>query len=301
MIGKALKRITATLALASIFTAAAVESAMAQNTGRTPTTSRIEYHGGAVEWGTSDVYLIFYGCWADTCGAAGDTRTMSLLADFASSVGGTPYFQINRTYPSSSGSAPGGGLLFAGSLVDSSYSHGVELSVSDVQTIITEKITTGALPQDPAGIYVVIASADVGSAATGFCVPSAPPFHGYAPMFDGIPQVYAFIGNPIRCPAIAAPQFFAKNARQLPTPNGNFAGDSIASTLTQVLNNIMSDPRGDGWFDRYGLEAGDKCADTYGQTYLTPGGAQANIHLWIHDFLIPENWVNDGKGRCAMQ
>jgi hypothetical protein len=42
--------------------------------------------------GTSDLYIVWYGCWADTCGVAGDTMTMSLIDDFGWSVGGTPYF-----------------------------------------------------------------------------------------------------------------------------------------------------------------------------------------------------------------
>src|SRR5262249_4994768 len=130
--------------------------------------------------------------------------------------------------------------------------------------------------------------------------PNAPPFHGFATMFQGSEQKYAFIGNPNRCATVAAPQFFAKNGNQLPTPNGNLTGDAIASNLAHVLNNIMSDPRGDAWFDRYGLEAGDKCANTYGLTYLKPNGSRANLHLGSHDFLIPLNWVNDGKGRCAI-
>jgi hypothetical protein len=185
-------------------------------------------------------------------------------------------------------------------VVDSSYSHGVELTASDIQQIIGAQLDSGALPQDPTGLYVVVASADVGSAATGFCAPSVPPHHGRG-MWGGIPYAYGFVGNPNRCPAVAAPQFFAKNSRQLPTPNGNLAGDAMASTLARLLNNMVTDPYGTAWFDRYGLEAGDKCVDTYGQTYLTPSGARANIHLSTHDFLIQQNWVNDGKGRCAMQ
>jgi phosphate-induced protein 1 len=297
MIGNIIKRTLVALAI----TVAVAGSAAAQNSSRTPTNSKIEYHGGAVMLGTSDIYFIFYGCWEDTCGTAGDTKTMSLVNDFALSIGGTLYFQMNATYPGGDGRGPSGGLIWGGSVTDSSYSHGVELSVSDIKAIITEKLATGALPQDPIGIYVVVASADIGSAATGFCVPSAPPYHGHATLFEGVPQEFAFIGNPNRCPAVAAPQFFNKNGRQLPTPNGNLAGDAMASTLAHVLNNAVTDPRGDAWFDRNGLEASDKCVDQYGQTYLMPNGARANFHTWTNDdFLIQENWVNIGKGHCAM-
>ena len=100
-----------------------------------------------------------------------------------------------------------------------------------------------------AGIYVVIASADVGSAATGFCVPSALGHHGTGSAL-GAQFKYAFLGNPTRCPRIAAPQFFSRKT-QLPTPNGNLAADAMASTLAQVLSGVVTNPTGGGWFDRY--------------------------------------------------
>jgi hypothetical protein len=80
----------------------------------------------------------------------------------------------------------------------------------------------------------------------------------------------------------------------------------LASNLAHALNATFTNPRGNGWFDRYGLENADKCVDalgqpTFGQTYLTANGARANIHLGAAgDYLIQQNWVNDRKGRCAM-
>jgi hypothetical protein len=257
------------------------------------------YHGGAVETDAPDVFFIWYGCWEDTCGTAGDTMTSSLVTEVSGTLGGTPYFQMNATYPSDPWGPPSGALFLGGSVMDSSYSHGVELTASDIQAIIGAQLDSGALPADPLGIYIVVASADVGSAATGFCAPSAPPHHGRG-YWEGWRYAYGFIGNPSRCPTVAAPQFFAKNGRRLPTPNGNLAGDAMATTLARLLNNMVTDPYGDAWFDRYGLEAADKCVGMYGPTFVTANGAQANLHLGSHDFLIQQNWVNDVKGRCAM-
>ena len=155
------------------------------------------------------------------------------------------------------------------------------------------------MPYDPSGIYLVFASADVSSTATGFCIPNAPPHHGYG-VVNGSNFRYGFVGSALRCPTLAAPQFIAPGGGWLPTPNDNLEADAMVSTVAHVLNAIVTDPLGDAWFDRYGLENSDKCAGTYGQTFLKATGARANVRLLYGDFLIQQNWVNDRKGRCAL-
>jgi len=155
------------------------------------------------------------------------------------------------------------------------------------------------LPQDPVGVYVVIASADVNSVATGFCVQSALPHHGTG-MTLGVPFEYAFLGNPMQCPSVAAPQFFSRSGAQLPSPNGSLAGDAMASTMAELLSETVTDPTDTGWFDRYGLENAAKCEGHFGPTYAPSNGAQANIRWGQRDYLIQQNWVNDRKAHCAM-
>jgi hypothetical protein len=219
------------------------------------------------------------------------------LRDFVTSIGGTPYFQINSGYPNLHGQTPTGALFYAGEVSDR-YSHGLELTAADIQGIINNKISTFALPLDPGGVYVVLASADVSSQATGFCIPSAPPHHGVGEVF-GTPYKYAFIGNPMRCPSVAAAQFF-DNGTLLPSPNGSVAADAMASTFANLLSRVVTNPTGSAWFDRYGLENATKCEGQFGETNLTANGARANVRWGQRDFLIQQNWVNDRKGRCAM-
>src|SRR5262245_2597494 len=83
------------------------------------TDSRMAYHGGPVMTGSQDVYFVWYGCWMLAgCGGASarynDLATVTILSDFTSSLGGSPYFQMNAGYPGGSGFAPSGGLLFGG-------------------------------------------------------------------------------------------------------------------------------------------------------------------------------------------
>src|SRR4051812_2073082 len=58
-----------------------------KNAGGQAAASSIGYHGGPVILGTTHVYYIWYGNWA------ANTAT-TILTDFASSVGGSPYFNI---------------------------------------------------------------------------------------------------------------------------------------------------------------------------------------------------------------
>lgn len=274
-----------------------VVSAAAQNQRLT---SKMLYHDGPVLPGIRNIYMIWYGCWADNCGFAGDTKTMSLVSDFLISIGNSRYAQINSTYTDASGQPAASSFIYGGDLIDGSYSHFLDLSQSDMVSLISKYVNNFQLPQDPNGIYVIVSSADVASTGTGFCTPSAPPFHGQG-IVNGSIVRYIFLGNPKRCPSVAGPQFSLSG----PTPNDTYAGDVLVSNLAHALNGTVTNPAGNGWFDRYGLENTDKCQDAlgnpaFGPTYLTANGARANVRMGSRDYLIQQNWVNDRKARCAM-
>jgi hypothetical protein len=244
--------------------------------------------------GTPGVYVIWYGTRDNN---ADNTAVQFILTDFLSNVGGSPYFQINAMYANGIGGAPSGALFYSGAAIDR-YSHGLELTASDMEGIVSNQILSGGLPLTPSGIYVVLASADVSSNSTGFCQPSALPPHGTGEVL-GTQFRYAFLGNPNRCPSVAAPQFFS-GVTQLPTPNNNLAADAMASTLAQVLSRVITNPTGGAWFDRYGLENAAKCVGQFGTTYATANGARANLRLGSLDYLIQQNWVITKKEHCAM-
>ena len=259
------------------------------------TDSRILYHDGPIMPGTVPIYIIWYGNWA------GDTTT-TILPDLASSLGGSPYFLINTTYPRADNVAPNGGLLYAGSVADS-YSQGPSLTVENIRQIVENQVMNGQLPLDTAGIYLVIGSSDVTDLrpdGSTFCTPGTSPHHGVA-IFSGSTIKYGYLGGANRCPISAGPQFVAPDGTILPTPNDNFAADAMASSFARLLNVIVTNPLGyGGWYDRYGLENSDKCVGKFGATYVTPNGSRANIRLGGRDFLIQQNWINDRRGRCTM-
>lgn len=224
-----------------------------------------------------------------------NSTTQQIVVDFSSNLGGSDYFLINQGYPDSTGAAPNGASLDTRSFEDSSYSHGTDLNPLSMPEIVKDAITVSSIPVDPNGIYLIIAGPDIASSSTGFCAPNTPPHHGSFDYFL-VNLKYAFIGNPGRCPTTAAPQLTWPG----PTPNDDFAADGIANSIAAVLSAIVTNPYGDGWFDRYGLENSAKCQGTFGTTYGAANGSRANIRLGLRDFLIQQNWVNAHKGYCAM-
>lgn len=276
--------------------------AFAQNgSGIVKTNTKVLYHNGPVMQGTSAVYLIWYGNWA-TERPGNNGWTIGVITDLVSNLGSSPYFRINTLYPDGSGTSPSGGLIYAGAVNDS-YSHGPTLTVSDIQGVVSQQLASGSLPLDTAGIYVVLASSDVTDIypnSNTYCTPPfAPPHHGVG-SFSGTLFKYAFIGNPARCPTIAASQFFVPGGSTLMSPNDDIYADAIASTLAHALSIVVSNPTGTAWFDRYGLENATKCQGKFGETYPSANGSPANMRLGQRDYLIQQNWVNVRRGYCGL-
>ena len=286
--------------LSLVVLAVVVSFALCGTSARAESQSPITYHGGPVM--SSDhvnVYFIWYGNWKGSLPGS-DILTQMILTDLAIYIGQRPRFNINSTYSDGNGNAANS-VIFGG-MADDAYSHGTTLSVSDIQEVIANRITARWLPADPVGIYVVMASPDVTDKrpdGTNFCAPDAPPYHGVF-SYNGEWMKYAFVGNPERCPATAGAQFIAPDGSRLPTPNTNFAGDVMASSLMHALDTTLTDPFGNAWFDDQGKENADKCQGTFGKTYLTASGARANMSIGGRDYLIQQNWVNQQLGYCAL-
>jgi sugar lactone lactonase YvrE len=249
---------------------------------RRATTTQIQYHGGPVMLGTTNVYFIWYGNWAN------NTATQ-LLPFFASNIGGSSYFNINTTYYDGNGNHVSNSVDYGGSTADD-YSQGSSLSDDAVRTIVTDALTDGSLPLDPNGIYFVLTSADVVE-TSGFCSQYCYGFHRYMTV-SGVDVKYAFIGNPDQCASHCEPQTIS--------PNNNPGADAMASSIARFLDESVTDPLGTAWYDGQGRENATKCDGQYGTTSLAGNGSRYNMVLNGTQFLIQENWVNAGFGYCSM-
>ncbi len=241
----------------------------------------ITYHGGPVITGTTNVYYIWYGNWS------GNTAT-TILTDFASSIGGSPYFNINTTYYNGSNVHVSNSVHYAGSTTDS-YSQGTSLSDAQIQTVVSSAISSGRLPKDTNAVYFVLTSSDV-TASSGFCTQYCG-WHTHGTI-SGSDIKYSFVGNPDRCPSACEAQTTG--------PNGNAGADGMASIVAHELEEAVTDPDLNAWYDNRGYENADKCAWTFGTESTASNGAKYNVTLGSRQYLIQRNWVNASGGYCSM-
>jgi hypothetical protein len=243
----------------------------------------IDYHGGPLMLNTTNVYYIWYGNWSGN-------NAPDILNDLARGIGGSPYFNINTTYYNGSSVQVTNSVHYAGSTTDS-YSQGTSLTDAQIQGVVSGAIASGRVSKDPNAVYFVLTSSDV-TASSGFCTQYCG-WHTHGTI-AGIDIKYAFVGNPDRCPSACEAQTVS--------PSGNAGADGMASIVAHELQEAVTDPDLNAWYDRRGQENADKCAWTFGtESTLAPSGAKYNVTLSGRSFLIQQNWVNASGGYCAMQ
>jgi len=251
--------------------------------GATASGNGISYHGGAVMLGTTHVYFIWYGNWASN-------SATTILADWAKSLGGSPYFSINSTYYDGSNRFVSNSVTFGGAVFDN-YSLGTALDDNSIYAIVATAIGNGSLPLDANGVYFVLTSADVAE-TTGFCTAYCG-WHSSA-TFNSVSSQYAFVGNTLACPS-------GCEGSPGNDPNGNEGADGMASIMTHELDEAVTDPNGDAWYDSGGNEVGDLCNFNFGSNlYGTANGSIANVQLGPRNFLLQEDWVNASGGYCSI-
>ncbi len=246
----------------------------------------ISYHGGPVMLGTTTVYYIFYGNWPAAVTPT-DSSTRSILTDFAKNIGGSAYFNINTTYYNGSNQKVSNSVAYGGS-IDDNYSQGTVLTDSNVFTIVSNAITSGKFPNNANAVYFVLTSKDVNE-SSGFCTQYCG-WHTYGTV-NSTKIKYSFVGDPGRC--------ITSCAYQSVGPNLNAGADGMVSIIAHELEEAVTDPQLNAWYDSRGYENADKCAWTFGTMY-TANGAKANMHLGSRDYLIQRNWVNASGGSCAL-
>ncbi len=246
-------------------------------------TNGIAYHGGPVMLGTTNVYYIWYGNWSN------NTAT-TILTNFASSIGGSPYYNINTTYYNGSGTRLSNAVHYAGATNDN-YSQSATLTNAGVQAVVSNAITSGALPKDPNGVYFVLTSKDVAE-SSGFCTQYCG-WHTHS-LIGGTDIKFAFVGNPDRCPS-------ACSVQTTTSPNNNPGADGMASVIAHELEEAATDTQLNAWYDSRGYENADKCAWTFGTTSQASNGSLYNMTLGGSQYLIQQNWVNASGGYCSVK
>ena len=257
-------------------------SAEAKPTGNAaPGANGITNHGGPILTGTKTMYYIWYGNWA------GNSAT-TILTDFANSIGGSPYFNINSTYTNSSGGKVDNSVVYGGSTTVA-YPYGTALTDANIQSIVADAINSGALPKNTNAVYFVLTSQDV-NATSGFCTQYCG-WHDHATL-SGSDIKYSFVGNAARC--------ITSCSAQSSGPNGNAGADGMASIIAHEFEEASTDPDLNAWYDSSGQENADKCAWTFGTQSTAANGSKYNVTLGGKQYLIQQNWVHSAGGYCSM-
>ena len=260
----------------------------ALTTGGTRKTTAMNYYGGPLIT-TPTIYLIWYGNWNQSNGS--DTPAgQQLVRDWASSIGGTPHYNLNTSL-----SVPAytisGNVNFtptANEIVDAGTS--TSLSDTDIRNIVDRNVGGSKLPYNSNGVYFVITSSNV-TASSGFCTQYCG-WHTHGNVSAGHVR-YAFIGNAHRCLSACAAQTIS--------PNNNAGVDGAISVLTHELEEANTDPDINAWLDSRGYENADKCAWTFGHSqFQTSNGSWANMTFGGHNWLIQRNILKSGNSFFCM-
>lgn len=238
----------------------------------------IVYHGGPV-LSNPTLYFIWYGTWT--------ASDQNILETLASHIGGSPYANILTTYYDFTGQPILNTMNYGGSTTDN-YSLGRTLSDFSVQTIVETALNNKSLPVDNYGIYYVLAASDV-SETSGFCAKYCG-WHKNVVIGASHTNI-VFVGNGEHCPDACLTQAVS--------PNDDTGADSAASVIAHETDESITDPYGTAWFDSKGNEIADKCAYTYGETTTLPNGSLSNMQLGGLNYLIQQDWLNVGPGRCV--
>jgi hypothetical protein len=243
----------------------------------------LSLHTGNPMIGGVKIYYIWYG-------TAWDTASKNLLTSFGNSIGGTPYYNINSTYYDHNNVHVSNSVTLAGQ-TSTGYTYGTNLSDAQILSVVSNAITTGALPKDTNGIYMVLTDKTVG-ASSGFCTQYCG-WHDHATI-SGSDIKYAFVGNPeTKCASACG--------ATAPTVNGLPGADAMASIMAHEIEEAHTDPQLNAWYSSFdGQENADKCAWTFGTLSTAANGGKYNVTWGGTKFKIQQNWVIASTQKCAM-
>jgi len=224
--------------------------------GRSP---NMTYHNGTV-LDSITTYNIFWGTsWNNYTG-----DKISGLDLWYNGVSGSKYPTTNSEYTDYLGHHPTTVASHMGHVVDTSAAPSGAPKTSD---ILNKVCSTMGNSVQPNGFYSVYVDTKRGNA--GYCA-----WHSWSSC-NGVPIQFSFYFN-LDGDAGCDPQSTVPGHSQGLAALANVTGHEFSETVT--------DPRGAGWFDRQGAENGDKCAWSFGSSFVT----FSNSSQWK----IQGNWSN---------
>ena len=233
--------------------------------GRSP---NLTYHGGLLMTTTTVVESIFWGPkWSSSPTWVDDK--VAGLNDFYSQVSGTTYAITNIEYKNSSGAPVSSAVSYQGIHSDGTLTPTKAPTTSAVLARVCANISSPVAN----GYYPVYTDIRRGNA--GYCA-----WHSWGTC-NSVNVQFGFFFDLDNDAGCSSGDYTDQRA---PTDNLPTAGlASLISVTGHELSEVMTDPRGTGWYDAQGYENSDKCAWDFGGQLIQIGSSK---------WKIQGNWSN---------
>lgn len=237
---------------------------------------KLKYHMGPVLSSPINIYLIWYGKWAQPHKLIIKDFLNSISSPAASSASPSvaDWWSTVSLYTDQTGANISRAVSIAGEYSDLRYSHGKHLTRLTVQEIIATAVRSKPFPVDHRkGIYLVLTADDV--TMEEFCR-AVCGFHYFTfPSKVGYTLPYAWVGNSGKqCPEVCAYPFAVPGYMggggpgKLSPPNGDVGVDGMVSVIGHELAELSSNPLVNAWYagedPTAPTEIGDLCEGLYG-------------------------------------
>ena len=236
--------------------------------------------GGSVLHDKVNVYIIFYGNWSST----ESQQEQTVFMNFIDNISSSPWFNLLKQYTDNNGKAVTGPLNLAAAVNDAG-SHTLNLTNTIHKQIVLDAVNSGFLSPvnrlDSNAIYIIMGGPDVSD--SDFCKVNCG-YNGYSDEFQ-----YMFIGYPGICPDTCIP-----SVNKASSPNNSPAMDAAITIFSHELQDILTDPRGDGWEiqnSNVTIELGDFCSgqgtisDQFGNVTQSSTGSY-NLEVNNYKYLV---------------
>ncbi len=249
------------------------------HTSRTSTANNLNYSGGPVMGGTTNVYTIFW----EPKGSYVSANYNSLILRYFGDVGGSSLYQNNMQYTDLKGNLASNARL-AGSWVDTARYPSRTLGDVNIQLEVSHaENVNGWTPGIDNVFFVFTARGENICINRSTC--SFSTFCAYHSYF-GANTIYAampYTGTNLRACGVSH------------SPNNNFDADSTINVTSHEQMEAATDPLFNAWYDRSGNEIGDKCAWIFGS--LNAGGGDVTWNR--NSYEVQEEWDNTASG-CVL-
>ncbi|MEI6648509.1 MAG: hypothetical protein WCO08_02585 [Actinomycetes bacterium] len=263
----------------------------------------ISFHtGGVIYSGNVAIYPVWVGTWTSARQALWNSVLSNLVTVLGTSAANSAtvnqVFATNQSYFTARGAAAP--TLTWPQAAKASAPVAASGNVTDMQvsSYIWTAMNNGAvpLPNATAGlrpIYVYIGANNTylsSGFGTAYCG-----WHSYGTFgTTSVPFIAIQDFTSTYLPACAT--------NTTASPNGDAYVDAMASVLVHEIDETLTDPNLNAWYDARGAENADKCAWTFGTT-TTASGYKYNITEGGKRYLIQRNWlatnVNKGDGTAC--